>query len=82
MTTGGSFNFSTVGGKGKEEDLACDARCDRKLDELVGRGKFLLRDTLTRILFCVQQSREMESREMIGIYFFFLFLFWEEFKLI
>lgn len=49
-----------------------DARCDRKLDELVGRGKFLLRDTLTRILFCVQ-SREMESREMIGIYLFFFF---------
>lgn len=28
-----------------------EARCDRKLDELVGRRKFLQRDTLTRILF-------------------------------
>lgn len=49
-----------------------DARCDRKLDELVGRGKFLLRDTLTRILFCVQQSRNGIAGNDWNLFFFFV----------
>lgn len=58
--------------------------CDRKLDELVGRGKFLLRDTLTRILFYVQQSREMEwNGNDWNLFLFPLFFFsFEEFKLV
>lgn len=56
------------GWREKKRASRVDARCDRKSDELVGRGKFLLlRDTLIRILFCVQRSRELE--------FIYLFIF-------